>query len=170
MKPLTSVLKLNLSCAKPCHLLALRSTMASKHDTGTTDSTDSTEHVRSAHCWQVHEAEGRLEGLPAEVRRGRSLKCKECGTKGATLGCHVATCRSSFHLPCARKSNCLLLVSHGMACTHMQAQLPASCLHAYAICFVSPHALSGAELHADHNACIGAQPLRGFGNHVKWFQ
>ncbi|KAL3154709.1 hypothetical protein ABBQ38_011258 [Trebouxia sp. C0009 RCD-2024] len=57
----------------------------------------------------VHEAEGRLEGLPAEVRRGRSLKCKECGTKGATLGCHVATCRSSFHLPCARKSNCLLL-------------------------------------------------------------
>lgn len=32
-------------------------------------------------------------------------------SKGATLGCFKRTCRSSYHLACARKYNCLLQVS-----------------------------------------------------------
>lgn len=69
-------------------------------------------------CWlcerQVYEAEGQLEGVPDAVRRGRKLKCKECSSKGATLGCHVRNCRSSFHLPCARLC-CVLQVG---VCEH----------------------------------------------------
>ena len=40
--------------------------------------------------------------LGVAVRRGRLIKCKVCNSKGATLGCHVATCKNSAHLPCAR--------------------------------------------------------------------
>ena len=67
--------------------------------------------LTSGSCWrQVYESEGLLEGVPDAVRRGRKLKCKECGSKGATLGCHVRNCRSSFHLPCARLNHCVLQV------------------------------------------------------------
>lgn len=38
------------------------------------------------------------------------IKCKKCGQKGATLGCHHKSCRLSYHLDCARKSNCLVQV------------------------------------------------------------
>jgi hypothetical protein len=49
--------------------------------------------------------------VPEAVRRGRKIKCRECGLKGATLGCLNRFCRSSFHLSCARDSGCELLVS-----------------------------------------------------------
>ncbi|KAL0049732.1 hypothetical protein WJX82_008757 [Trebouxia sp. C0006] len=67
--------------------------------------------VHSQCAWwspEVYESEGVLEGVPDAVRRGRKLKCKECASKGATLGCHVRNCRSSFHLPCARLNHCVL--------------------------------------------------------------
>jgi PHD-like zinc-binding domain len=50
------------------------------------------------------------------------LKCRVCSTKGATLGCHVRTCRSSFHLPCARFARCGLQV--GRLHAGQQARLP----------------------------------------------
>ena len=46
------------------------------------------------------------------VRRGRMLRCKVCGEKGATMGCVLKTCKKSFHLPCARASQCALQVSN----------------------------------------------------------
>ncbi|GAB4816976.1 hypothetical protein N2152v2_004022 [Parachlorella kessleri] len=39
-------------------------------------------------------------GVLEEARRAARLKCKECGHKGAAIGCRVETCLSTFHLPC----------------------------------------------------------------------
>ncbi len=67
---------------------------------------------------------GQLEKLADAVRRGRMLKCKICGTKGATLGCHVRSCRSSFHLHCARASGAVLDARSGrVICSTHAAQL-----------------------------------------------
>lgn len=44
------------------------------------------------------------------VLRGRGIRCRLCGEKGATLGC-MTTCPVSLHLPCAAKGGGLLLVS-----------------------------------------------------------
>jgi len=49
-----------------------------------------------------------LEGLPEAVRRGRRIKCTECGQKGATIGCFARGCRRSFHLQCACVAGCLI--------------------------------------------------------------
>jgi hypothetical protein len=38
-----------------------------------------------------------------EVRRGRMLTCRSCGTKGATLGCLENRCNVVMHIPCAVK-------------------------------------------------------------------
>ena len=54
---------------------------------------------------------GLRAGLAEAIRRGRSLKCRICGQKGATLGCHHSICRHSYHLSCAREGKCLLMVS-----------------------------------------------------------
>lgn len=51
-----------------------------------------------------------MEGLAEAVRRGRRIKCTECGQRGATLGCHAKNCRKSYHLPCACVAGCLLEV------------------------------------------------------------
>ena len=51
-----------------------------------------------------------MDSLKDAVRRGRMIRCRVCGEKGATLGCHKATCRSSYHLHCARRQRCLLQV------------------------------------------------------------
>lgn len=52
---------------------------------------------------QVYESmDGKLEKVGIAVRRGRMIKCRFCGHRGATLGCHIRSCRTSFHLPCAR--------------------------------------------------------------------
>ena len=53
---------------------------------------------------------GSVERASEAVRRGRMIKCKLCGEKGATLGCHKRSCRASFHLSCARDHGCLLQV------------------------------------------------------------
>ena len=69
--------------------------------------------------------EGILEGIPEAVRRGRMLRCKTCGEKGATLGCMKRTCRSSYHLDCARKHGCLLNVDpYAVACPEHVEHLP----------------------------------------------
>jgi hypothetical protein len=56
-----------------------------------------------ARCAQVYQnMDGNLEAVGYAVRRGRMIKCRFCGYRGATLGCHIRSCRTSFHLPCAR--------------------------------------------------------------------
>lgn len=59
---------------------------------------------------EVYDPEGNdvLEGVKDAIRRGRMIKCRLCGEKGATLGCMKKTCRHSYHLPCARKYHILL--------------------------------------------------------------
>ena len=52
--------------------------------------------------------DGILEGVKDAIRRGRMIRCKHCNERGATLGCLVDTCRSSYHLPCARDCGCNL--------------------------------------------------------------
>jgi hypothetical protein len=52
--------------------------------------------------------DGILEGVKDAIRRGRMIRCKHCNERGATLGCLVDTCRSSYHLPCARECGCNL--------------------------------------------------------------
>ncbi|KAL4439949.1 hypothetical protein ABPG75_002950 [Micractinium tetrahymenae] len=90
-----------------------------------------------AHAWvhdqcarwspEVFDPEGdnRLEGMREAVRRGRMLRCKYCGDKGATLGCFKRTCRASYHLACSRKYNCLLQVEpYLVACPEHVGDLP----------------------------------------------
>jgi len=83
-----------------------------------------------------------LEGVPDAVRRGRKLKCKECASKGATLGCHVRNCRSSFHLPCARLNHCVLQVRFCHACLSAVCEsaecmlLCALCIHSFIHSFI----------------------------------
>ena len=43
--------------------------------------------------------------LPA-IKRSRTVRCEECGLRGATLGCQVERCPCSFHLQCATKAKC----------------------------------------------------------------
>ena len=64
------------------------------------------------------DGDDQLHCVADAVRRGRMLRCKVCGEKGATMGCVLKTCKKSFHLPCARASGCALQVG----------PLPASCL------------------------------------------
>ena len=59
---------------------------------------------------QVYEQDYQFMDLGVAVRRGRLIKCKVCNSKGATLGCHVATCKNSAHLPCARFKKWLMEV------------------------------------------------------------
>jgi len=58
---------------------------------------------------EVHDptGEGVLVGVRDAIQRGRRLKCKLCGEKGATIGCFSKRCKSSYHLPCARQ-HCIL--------------------------------------------------------------
>ena len=43
--------------------------------------------------------------------------CGMCGKRGATIGCRVPACPSSFHLPCARAAKATLYSSkYLMAC------------------------------------------------------
>lgn len=71
-----------------------------------------------------------MEGIKDAVRRGRMLRCKRCNEKGATLGCLKRTCKASYHLPCARDHDCLLMVSpYVVACPGHEDQLPGGLSH-----------------------------------------
>ena len=42
---------------------------------------------------QVSETDhGTLKNVLAEIKRGRQLKCTQCGRRGASLGCRVERC------------------------------------------------------------------------------
>ncbi|CAN6470170.1 unnamed protein product [Victoria cruziana] len=40
--------------------------------------------------------------LEKEVARSKRIRCTNCGTKGAALGCYEKSCRRSYHVPCAK--------------------------------------------------------------------
>lgn len=39
--------------------------------------------------------------VPEEVRRARQLRCCQCKRSGAAMGCDVASCHRTYHMPCA---------------------------------------------------------------------
>ncbi|KAF8096142.1 hypothetical protein N665_0317s0048 [Sinapis alba] len=41
--------------------------------------------------------------LDAELTRSRRITCSFCGLKGAALGCYNPSCKSSFHVTCAKQ-------------------------------------------------------------------
>jgi hypothetical protein len=59
---------------------------------------------------------GRFAAVEDACRRGRMIKCRACGAKGATLGCISRTCRLSYHLPCARAAGCALSADGVVVC------------------------------------------------------
>ncbi|KAL6774411.1 hypothetical protein ACKKBG_A24905 [Auxenochlorella protothecoides x Auxenochlorella symbiontica] len=70
--------------------------------------------------WSPEVAEGDpaaiVELAGKAVLRGRGIRCRLCGEKGATLGC-MTVCPVSLHLPCAAKGGGLLLVEpYRVAC------------------------------------------------------
>jgi PHD-like zinc-binding domain len=50
---------------------------------------------------QVYEHAGQWWNIAVEVKRGRGIQCVGCGAKGATVGCHVRSCKKSYHCACA---------------------------------------------------------------------
>jgi PHD-like zinc-binding domain len=50
---------------------------------------------------QVYEHAGEWWNIAVEVKRGRGIQCAGCGAKGATVGCHVRSCKKSYHCACA---------------------------------------------------------------------
>ena len=64
--------------------------------------------------------QGSLRNVMAAVRRGRLMKCAQCGQRGATVGCRLERCACSFHLTCARQAGCAFYsASYQIACvTH----------------------------------------------------
>ncbi|CAN0891298.1 ATPase histone chaperone YTA7 [Linum grandiflorum] len=50
---------------------------------------------------------GCLKNVRAALCRGKALKCTRCGRRGATIGCRVDRCPRTYHLPCARVSDCI---------------------------------------------------------------
>lgn len=64
--------------------------------------------------------------VPQAVRRGRSIRCRHCQQKGATVGCFHRTCQTCYHLPCAKEVGCELRVS---GCRSMNV-LPCSTAYA----------------------------------------
>jgi len=47
---------------------------------------------------------GAYHNVVKAAKRGAQLRCFACDGRGATIGCHVASCQRSYHAPCAVSS------------------------------------------------------------------
>jgi hypothetical protein len=62
---------------------------------------------------QVYEpTAGTLRNLGAAVRRGRQMRCAQCGRTGATVGCRLEACDASYHVACAAAAGCSFDTAH----------------------------------------------------------
>lgn len=53
---------------------------------------------------EVYETDtGEIKEVHSALRRGKQLRCTECGQMGATVGCCHRSCKGNFHFACARK-------------------------------------------------------------------
>lgn len=57
----------------------------------------------------VQREDGEISNVSSACRRGQQLKCAICRKTGATLGCAEANCQRSYHYPCARRHEDVLL-------------------------------------------------------------
>ncbi|KAJ6635818.1 Histone-lysine N-methyltransferase trithorax [Pseudolycoriella hygida] len=62
------------------------------------------------------EIDGSLQNVHSAISRGRSTKCSNCGSKGATVGCNVKTCGEQFHYKCAKALDCAFMVDKTVYC------------------------------------------------------
>ena len=67
---------------------------------------------RSCAMWspRVFVRDKRLQNVVKEVQRARWLSCAECGKRGASIGCHDATCHKSYHYRCAIQAQCCMQI------------------------------------------------------------
>ena len=97
-----------------------------------------------------------LEGLPEAVRRGRRIKCTECGQKGATIGCFTRGCRRSYHLQCACVAGCLIKVCCGRQCQPEETAC-VSWIGVFAVRLTEPLCLRGDGGEDGKWGAVGAQ-------------
>eukprot|EP00656_Telonema_subtile_P000910 TRINITY_DN10435_c0_g1_i4.p1 TRINITY_DN10435_c0_g1~~TRINITY_DN10435_c0_g1_i4.p1 ORF type:complete len:459 (-),score=120.85 TRINITY_DN10435_c0_g1_i4:940-2316(-) len=75
---------------------------------------------------EVHEDEaGNLMCTDDAVKRGRRIKCSECGQRGASVGCNRPKCKNSYHYLCAFKAKALLSkkTQRCYCCKHLDEEL-----------------------------------------------
>ncbi|XP_016060945.1 PREDICTED: histone-lysine N-methyltransferase SETDB2 isoform X4 [Miniopterus natalensis] len=61
------------------------------------------------HCYRSFD----VEAVKKEIFRGRRLKCRFCGERGATVGCDEKTCAKSYHFFCAKNDHAVLTTGVG---------------------------------------------------------
>lgn len=70
------------------------------------------------------EIDGSLQNVQSALSRGRSIKCCECGQKGASVGCNMKNCGQHYHFPCAKRIGCAFLLDKTVYCTQHLIDLP----------------------------------------------
>ncbi|KAJ9596872.1 hypothetical protein L9F63_012128, partial [Diploptera punctata] len=66
------------------------------------------------------EIDGSLQNVHSAVSRGRMIRCRSCGKKGASVGCCARNCNETFHFPCARRIGCAFMDDKTVFCaTHL---------------------------------------------------
>jgi len=66
------------------------------------------------------EIDGSLQNVHSAVSRGRMIRCRACGKKGASVGCCARNCAETYHFPCARQIGCAFMDDKTVFCaTHI---------------------------------------------------
>lgn len=74
------------------------------------------------------EIDGSLQNIHSAVSRGRMIKCSDCGSKGATVGCNLKTCGEHYHYPCAKRVNCAFMADKTVYCPrHLTESVKKKC-------------------------------------------
>lgn len=53
-------------------------------------------------------SDDKVVNLDTAYTRGRRMRCSACDTRGATIGCHVDSCRRIFHYRCLDVARCVV--------------------------------------------------------------
>nr|CAD7434264.1 unnamed protein product [Timema monikensis] len=62
------------------------------------------------------EIDGSLQNVHSAISRGRMIRCRLCGKKGASVGCCTRNCAETYHFNCALKNKCALMDDKTVFC------------------------------------------------------
>nr|CAD7591676.1 unnamed protein product [Timema genevievae] len=62
------------------------------------------------------EIDGSLQNVHSAISRGRMIRCRLCGKKGASVGCCTRNCAETYHFYCALKNKCALMDDKTVFC------------------------------------------------------
>nr|CAD7257816.1 unnamed protein product [Timema shepardi] len=62
------------------------------------------------------EIDGSLQNVHSAISRGRMIRCRLCGKKGASVGCCTRNCAETYHFNCAIKNKCALMDDKTVFC------------------------------------------------------